>query len=131
MKITPIYRSIKFTSQTNHPHPNPPESPWHDLMSEDDLENSSKTMNSVLGFMAGLSLGIFATAVANNGHNGQFAQKTIHTIESNDIKKDSIIITDITGDENPDIVLLKEDGSKVVIDLFKQQIMENDSVDNK
>lgn len=72
----------------------------------------------------GAMLGMGITSDSNNKAAKKFSEDVQNIYNSDDIQKDTFSVKDITGDENPDLILYKKDGSKVVIDIANQKVLE-------
>ncbi len=118
MKIAPITtnyitrnNNVKFTGEYTY---------------KDISEAKSKGLNVGLPFggFIGMVLGILVGCGLNIFENKQFSEKYDKVINSEDIQKDTFTVKDITGDEKPDLILYQKDGSKIVIDIANQNILQ-------
>ena len=82
---------------------------------------------SILGIVTGLVFGGLI-ATDENKQNAKNLDKFIYQLDSisrsKDIKQDTFMVKDMNKDKNPDFVLFKKDGSKVVIDIKNQKILQ-------
>ena len=72
----------------------------------------------VMGIMVGLSENKSSKAT------DEFVSTIDSISKSEDINQNEFMVKDMNDDEKPDFVLFKKDGSKVVLDIANQQILE-------
>lgn len=146
MKIAPITnfrQNIKFTSEVDSGDLkfHKPECYNYDddndeflfiKPSDEDDDDEPAKVCSPKGCMSSFAIGAAAAAmiigttlgVTRCTRQNKFTEDTINLLQSDDIQKDTLLIKDVTGDEEPDLILFKEDGSKVIIDIANQNITE-------
>lgn len=92
----------------------------------DDTEDDiivNRLINTVQGGLIMFSgmIGVLAGIGIEKGMTMMDSKNIVDRFEkvANDpeIKKDTFMVKDVTGDDNPDMILFKKDGSKVVFDL--------------
>ncbi len=93
----------------------------HDDTEDDIIVN--RLINTVQGGLIMFSgmIGVLAGIGIEKGMTMMDSKNIVDRFEkvANDpeIKKDTFMVKDVTGDDNPDMILFKKDGSKVVFDL--------------
>lgn len=91
--------------------------------SPDDDIASGHLINTVQGglLMFSALVGLVTGMGLEKGMDSAYTKQKLENFEKvvNDpeIKKDTFMVKDVTGDEKPDMILFKKDGSKVVFDL--------------
>lgn len=91
--------------------------------SPDDDIASGHLINTVQGglLMFSAIVGLVTGMGLEKGMDSAYTKQKLENFEKvvNDpeIKKDTFMVKDVTGDEKPDMILFKKDGSKVVFDL--------------
>lgn len=91
--------------------------------SPDDDIASGHLINTVQGglLMFSAIVGLITGMGLEKGMDSAYTKQKLENFEKvvNDpeIKKDTFMVKDVTGDEKPDMILFKKDGSKVVFDL--------------
>lgn len=97
--------------------------------------NDNKTTNIVRNAIVGIAgaATIYGSYTVNskNIDTETFYDKLDKISLSDSIKKDTFTITDYNKDKSPDMILYKKDGSKVVVDIKNQEIInakKNDSI---
>ena len=88
------------------------------------IANTNVILGGLIGFMLGSGITFHYLDKQNNNNKENFLEKVQTIYNSKDIKKDTFKVEDITDDNKADIILYKKDGSKVVIDLAKQNILQ-------
>lgn len=104
---------------------------YNDRIAERQLWERKVTAGELTGGLAGAALASTFVALpmwtmwsdSENAHE-EFANKVQEICTSEDIKKDTFKVEDMTGDKKVDIILYKKDGSKVVLDMENQQILQ-------
>ncbi|MCR5266236.1 MAG: hypothetical protein K6E29_06545 [Cyanobacteria bacterium RUI128] len=110
------------------------ESDYDDYKVDYDIYKEDLKRARSHGFQEGCIAGFGATAIlgmllvgADSKNNQKETDKFINRIDSvyksNDIKEGEFMVKDMNGDEKPDFVLFKKDGSKVVIDINNRNIV--------
>ena len=99
-------------------------------LEKDEIEKVVE-MSRLYGGLVGFGLTVLAVSgiAACSSHEenkleDKFLEKVQTIYNSKGIKKDTFKVQDMTGDEKPDIILYKKDGSKVVIDLAAQEVLQ-------
>lgn len=75
----------------------------------------------------GLVLSIVLNVVsimAHDNRQSKLAGKLLNIYQSPEIKKDTFTVKDVTGDEEPDLILYKKDGTRVVYDIKNEQLLQ-------
>lgn len=131
--ISAGYNSINFGHRKNH--------------SDKEIENKNsdnKTTNFVRNAIVGIAgaATIYGSYTVNSKNivTETFYDKLDKISQSDSIKKDTFTITDYNKDKSPDMILYKKDGSKLVVDIKNQEIIntgkknktvKNDSIDKR
>lgn len=126
MNISPVTNNylksnpVKFTGKD--------EEEWRDLVFQCDKvkgENLLKGMGIGTGFtLVGVIAGLITKAGLKNSETEDFVNKVQTVSVSRDINQNKFTIEDMTNDKKPDLILYKKDGSKVVIDMANQKILQ-------
>ena len=96
----------------------------------DEYFEKEKSAADAAGILMGLTLAaVFVGAGAllydiKNNNSEKFRKEVENIYQSNKIEKDTFTVKDMTYDDKPDLILYKKDGSKVVIDIANQEILE-------
>lgn len=126
MHISPVinnylnYSSAKFTGSCNDMD-DPDENLQNEVLKDTKYEPAlygALTATAIIGALA------IASSKINDNSTDKFMRNVQKIYDSEDIKKDTFTVKDITDDKKPDIILYKKDGSKVVLDIYKQQILQ-------
>ena len=102
---------------------------------EEDLKRGTQN-----GFRQGVIAGgigtfLFATFIVaadvqnNNKENARFLNKVANIAASDSIRQDTFTVKDVNKDENPDLILYKKDGSKVIIDITNKKVTNSKKLD--
>ena len=59
-----------------------------------------------------------------NKESENLFDKLEKNVKSSELQKDTFMVKDVTGDEKPDMILFKKDGTKVVLDIAENKILE-------
>lgn len=126
MKIAPITTS--FTPRNNNIKNN--NIKFSGYYGSDEYFKKEKSATDAAAILMGVTLAsVFVGAGAllydNKKDNSEKFRKEVENIyQSNNIQKDTFTVKDMTDDDKPDLILYKKDGSKVVIDIANQEILE-------
>lgn len=98
-------------------------------------ENPFEQYENTKGCVSFIACGALLTAILGiAGLSGLNSSKEnqqdliTNPLESYDLRKDTLVIKDITGDEKPDIILFKEDGSKVIVDVENGKVLQDTTI---
>lgn len=88
---------------------------------DDDKQNSydHKQFANTITFIASMAAvtGMSIMYGLSSWEQNKTLDKFEKVINDSEIRKDTFLVKDVTGDEKPDMVLFKKDGSKVVFDI--------------
>lgn len=92
-----------------------------------DVIESAYVKGGMFGMLIG-ALTVLGTQAARENKEQQFSKAAIENFvkiaESDEIQKDTFLVKDVTGDEKPDMILFKKDGTRVVFDMAEGKIKE-------
>lgn len=126
MRIAPI--TTNYITRNNNVKNNVKFSGLYDD-SDEKFERTKSEVNSaamLVGLTVLATMGIGGALLLDNkkANNEEFCEKVEDIYHANNIQKDTFTIKDMTDDNKPDLILYKNDGSIVVIDIANQQVLE-------
>lgn len=104
--------NIKFTGED-----------FNDSRKTDREQPKTLLTGCIIGMEISALFALFVDII-NTGKPKDFVDKVNELCNSDELQKDTFTVKDITKDDKPDMILYKKDGTKVVLDIYNNKILQ-------